>query len=175
MKRIIAAMALAAAAPAALADCNASSTGTNQLPNGYSVDAMSMGETCETAVILLVMRDSEGKPAYTWASGTDSLFGISYATTAEEMTVELDSLTGLSDDWNLQTSSELDPWPEDADGPVGGEFFFYPSEWVDREYYEAVRADDVPVFCHVQGMESLSCMALYPDRVEVLGFQTFPG
>jgi hypothetical protein len=48
-------------------------------------------------------------------------------------------------------------------------------EGVDRDSYEQVRVAKVPVFCYVQGMESLACVVLKDGGMSKIGLQTFPG
>jgi hypothetical protein len=62
-----------------------------------------------------------------------------------------------------------------AEHPVNGEFPFYPEPGVDRDYYEKARALRAPVFCYVQGMESMSFVALIEGGMVKLGVQSFPG
>ena len=67
------------------------------------------------------------------------------------------------------------PWPPGAQQPASGEFPFYPEEGVDRDYYEKARAARAPLFCYVQGMESMSCVAIIEGGMVKLGVQSFPG
>lgn len=41
--------------------------------------------------------------------------------------------------------------------------------------YEGYRAKARPVFCYVQGGESMACLLWDADRLVRLGVQTFPG
>ena len=59
--------------------------------------------------------------------------------------------------------------------PRSGEFPFYPEPYYDRSGYEVLRQSDVPLFCYVQGMESIACVALENGRMEKVGVQSFPG
>ncbi len=75
----------------------------------------------------------------------------------------------------MQTSAALPDWPANADGPQSGEFPFYPEAGYDRESYMTLRANDLPLFCYVQGMESMGCLAAADGEVTKIGVQSFPG
>jgi hypothetical protein len=73
------------------------------------------------------------------------------------------------------TTGQLPPWAEGADAPEAGEFPFYPAPGADRASHMAWRAANAPMFCHVQGIESASCLAIENGSVTELGVQSFPG
>ena len=75
----------------------------------------------------------------------------------------------------LQTSSALPEWPANAQAPQNGEFPFYPEEGYDRAAYNTLRANNLPLLCYVQGMESVACLALGDGELTKIGVQTFPG
>ncbi len=77
---------------------------------------------------------------------------------------------------------DLPKWRNGRSGPGTGreEFPFYPAEGMTRTRYEKLRARKLAMFCVVQGLESLVCIALDespsgPPSVVTLGFQSFPG
>lgn len=74
----------------------------------------------------------------------------------------------------LQTSSALPEWPASTEFPTNGEFPFYP-EGFTREAYNALRAAHLPLYCYVQGMESMACIVYGDGGVDKVGVQTFPG
>ena len=73
------------------------------------------------------------------------------------------------------STADLPVWPAGADAPDAGEFPFYVEEGFDRTGYEGMRAADRAMFCYVQGMESLACVAAVDGRLDKIGVQTFPG
>jgi len=82
---------------------------------------------------------------------------------------------GASTSTTFATTSALPEWAAGANGPVSGEFPFYLNEGWDRAAYDQLRASDVPVFCYVQGMESMNCLALQDGYLNSVGVQSFPG
>jgi hypothetical protein len=53
--------------------------------------------------------------------------------------------------------------------------FYLEPEWNDRVGYEELRARNAPMYCYVQGMESLACLALQDGQLYKIGVQSFPG
>jgi hypothetical protein len=89
------------------------------------------------------------------------------------------SMEAALNEWIWTPTSEgrtgdLGDWAEGEPGP-GGEFPFLPEEWISREDYLQLRKDNLPVFCHVQGRESLACYQLKNNALEKIGVQAFPG
>ena len=75
-----------------------------------------------------------------------------------------------------QTTADLPPWPHPAQGPTNSSGFeFDPEPWLNRETYLSMRARAQPMFCYVQGMESLACLVEQDGRLEKIGVQAFPG
>ncbi len=142
----------------------------------YYVDARVIGDTCETGVFLLILRDDDGAPEYTFAAPTRQMFAMEYAATRSEMADAIAEAVSTDGAGPWSRTSGLPEWAEGADAPGdGGEFPFYPEQWIDRDYYESMRNSGVPMYCHVQGIESMACLALHDERVEKIGIQTFPG
>jgi hypothetical protein len=68
------------------------------------------------------------------------------------------------------------PWPHPQQGPTTSSGFeFDPEPWINRETYLAMRARAEPMFCYVQGLESLACLVERHGRLEKIGVQAFPG
>jgi hypothetical protein len=89
-------------------------------------------------------------------------------------------MTRALGEWLLQShtfrsTADLPPWKKGDEQPTSGEFPFYPEAGVDRDGYEQWRAQRLPVFCYVQGMESMSCVVLKDGQMTKIGVQTFPG
>ena len=175
-----------AVAPHVWADCNASVSKKwnvgRSLP--YSVEASSVGPDCKRAVALLVVRDSKGEVKYSlsMASQDNAVFGnLADAPVADikNMRVALGDWldTGLSSKKNRL--SKFLEWKAGTDGPTESppaEFPFTVSSDVSQETYEGWRKQNVPVFCFVQGMESMRCVVLTKDgSVTEVGMQSFPG
>jgi len=73
------------------------------------------------------------------------------------------------------STGDLPVWEANATQPMSGEFPFYVEEGVNRERYETLRAQDAPMYCYVQGMESEACLVRENGRLTKIGVQSFPG
>ncbi|MAI89997.1 hypothetical protein [Ponticaulis sp.] len=161
---------------AAFADgCATTSSESISFGDNYIIEAVAIGDTCEHSIAVIVVRDGDGAPQYTEASPTQFLFGFDGVSTEQEMAGALDEYIGVPMmDGGVFSSAELPDWPEGADYP-GDEFPFYPEEWVDRAEYLRLQSLEAPVWCHVQGMESSSCLVLDGEYLYKIGVQSFPG
>lgn len=141
-----------------------------------SVSAIALGPSCETAALVLMLRDGEGALLYVGAHHPQDLFGF------EEATVSPAAMTAALEDWVAggwpERGGELPEWDDEAQGALGGEFPFYVEPWLDAELYNSIRDENGPILCYIQGMESLACIARYPDAFGAwvrIGAQSFPG
>lgn len=142
----------------------------------FSIEATTTGPDCARAVATMVVRDSSGAPVYTQSYETEHVMVLADARDTGAMEVALQGWTNPAANTLMQTTSALPDWPANATGPQSGEFPFYPEEGYDRESYMTLRANDLPLFCYVQGMESMACLAASGDgEVTKVGVQTFPG
>lgn len=141
----------------------------------YSVEASSDGPDCARAVATIVVRDSSGNPIYAEAHLAQHVMVLAPATTKAAMQTALADWSNPANNTTMQTTSALPDWPQGASGPQNGEFPFYPEPGYDRDGYLAIRAENAPLLCYVQGMESMSCLALRNGALEEIGVQTFPG
>ncbi len=171
---------LAACSPAEEADvmsagCDA--RGASQWAAGadtFSVEATTLGPDCARAVATLVVRNSSGEPIYAEAHVTSDVMTLA---TVQDSAAMQTALTEWVDASNaaMASTGALPEWAPNADAPSDGEFPFYPEEGYTRESFAALRAANYPMFCYVQGMESLSCITYGDGGIERIGAQTFPG
>ncbi len=167
-----AALVLACGVLPAKADCDARAR--SAWTKGVVAEAMSQGQTCANAVVTLVLRDSSGKPI--WVDARIAAQVMIFVGAADR-----NAMTRTLADWidqrksAMARSDKLPDWPQGAAAPKAGEFPFYPDGEVDREAYMKLRGAHVPMFCYVQGMESMACVAMTSDGVTKVGVQTFPG
>jgi len=139
----------------------------------HRAEAFSNGPNCEQAIVVIAVRGPDGSPQWIDAMKASDLMNFAEVKTVKAMQVALQ-------EWIVQSgpfrsAADLPPWVPGAEHPVNGEFPFYPEPGVDRDYYEKARALRAPVFCYVQGMESMSCVALIEGGMVKLGVQSFPG
>jgi hypothetical protein len=179
---IAGALALAACSPAAeeaenlAPNCDARAASAWTASDAqYSVEATSAGPDCARAVATFVVRDSSGAPIYAEAYQAQHVMVLSNVSDAAAMETALRTWTDPANNTTMVTTSALPDWPARANGPENGEFPFYVDESVDRDTYLGLRQADVPLLCFVQGMESLTCLALRNGQLEKVGVQTFPG
>lgn len=140
----------------------------------HRVDAFSNGAICAHAVVTLVVRAGDGKALWVDAAPAAQLMTFVEVRTRQQMTRALGEWT--SQNHMFKSTAELPEWKKGAERPASGEFPFYPESGTDREMYEQVRAAKQPLFCYVQGMESMACIALAADgQMTKVGVQAFPG
>lgn len=181
----IAALALAACgarddAPAPLVEaanlCPASTNstwaaGANAV---FSIDAAVTGPDCAQATATIAIHTPGGATVWTQSYPAEQLMTLAGATAPEDMQRRLGEWIvpgGAAAD----STGDLPEWSAQDDSPMNGEFPFYPEEGIDRAAYAALRARDAPMYCYVQGMESLACLAWDSGALTLVGLQTFPG
>lgn len=140
-----------------------------------SVEAITTGPDCARAVATLIIRNGSGEPIYSATHIPSQVMTLAPASTPQAMQAALAEWIDPAGNTTMQTSSALPEWPANADSPQNGEFPFYRAEGYTRELYNEVRSANVPLYCYVQGMESLNCLALRDGALETVGVQSFPG
>ena len=162
--------------PDALRGCQASATGVWHASANHAlqVEATSAGPDCTHAVATIAVRDMSGKVLWADAAPSEHLMTLAQARDLPAMEHALAEWIDSSNR-TIATSSALPDWPQGADAPQNGEFPFYPESEFNRDAYLALRTANVPVFCYVQGMESLACVALQNGEMTKVGVQSFPG
>jgi len=143
-------------------------------PNA-SIEAITTGPDCARAVATLIIRNGSGEPLYAETHIPSQVMTLAQASTPAAMQTALQEWIDPASNTTRITSAALPEWPEAAASPQNGEFPFYPEEGFTRDYYLALRAADVPLYCFVQGMESMACLALRDGALEKVGVQSFPG
>lgn len=139
----------------------------------FSVEATTVGPDCARAVATLVIRNASGEPIWADARVAADIMTLAPAHDIAAMNAALGEWTTNSS--TMQSTSALPNWPANAGGPQSGEFPFYPNDGYTRESYSAMRTANDPMFCYVQGMESLSCLIYGDGGIEQIGLQVFPG
>ena len=135
--------------------------------NGLTIEAFSQGDTCENAVVTLVIRDKEGKPIWARAHVASQLLNFS-----EQPSTDAKGMIGKLGGWisgeGFMTS--VDKLTFD------GEFPFTVSSDIEAAALKAYRKQKLPLFCYIQGIESGNCLALdKKGQIVELGVQSFPG
>lgn len=159
----------------AAADCTGTAAAPWKQKPGYMINAIAEGPDCGKAVAVIVVRDADGNAIYHESYVAEHVMVLAGADGAVALGNALSEWIDTSSP-SFATTADLPEWAEGADYPVNGEFPFYPTEEVTREVWNRIRAAKSPVFCYVQGMESLACIADDPELgFYPIGVQTFPG
>lgn len=166
----------AAASPARSADCNAQASAPwRQSGQGVVAEARSLGARCDKAKIELTLRSARGKALMSFASTADAIMTFADVKTKAAMQAKLASWLAEAMR-TMPTSAKLPDWKPNQTEPSDGEFPFVVDEGVTRPFYLSMRKAKLPMFCFVQGMESLGCAVMRPNgEATRLGAQTFPG
>lgn len=178
MKTYLAAAAFAIAAftgAASAKDCSGIAGASWPAMKGYTVGAIAGGPDCGKAVALLVIRDADNNPVWHESYVAGQVMLLAGAEDSAALSKALAEWIDVSNP-QFETTANLPEWAEGADMPMSGEFAFYPEEGVDREAWAKIRAAKTPVYCYVQGMESMACLTVDPENgLYKVGVQTFPG
>lgn len=146
----------------------------------YTAEASVLGATCQQGVAVVVIRQREGTPIYTWAGQTDYIFGLKDAADAAAMRTALLEWIDQGTDGPQKTGT-LPVWEETDGQPKRTEFPFMPVEGTDKAQWEQLKKDNLEMFCFPQGVESSNCAVLrhgednVPAAMEDIGVQLFPG
>jgi hypothetical protein len=145
-------------------------------PAELTASAVTTGPTCEKAAVLLVVRNDEQDPLLVWSSPTSDVFSLYDRADAAAMTAGLKEWLDQSSN-SMPSSSKLPEWKTGAEAPgdPASEFPFHVSEWLDRDTYEALRAEDLVTFMFPQGRESAVVYAYRDLQLDEVGIQQFPG
>ncbi len=144
-------------------------------PANFKVEAAAYGTDCARAVVTLALRDESGDAVYTFAGTADKLLGFETVTDQASLATALTDWSVEVADGGMTTTAELPEWKTGADYPIMGDFPFYIEGDLTREQYEALRAEARPMYCHVQGRESLACLDLTDPFANKIGVQALPG
>lgn len=144
-------------------------------PANYSVEGAAFGGDCTTATVSLVVRDEDGAAIYTFAGTADKLLGFETVTDVGTLSSALSDWVGETGDAYMSVTSDLPEWAAGAEYPIMGDFPFYVEGEMARDQYEALRAAAKPMYCHVQGRESLACLELEAPFANKIGVQALPG
>lgn len=158
------------------ADCAAKASAPwTEGGKGIVAEATSSGPRCGAAKLALVLRGAGGEVLFKFDATADSVMPFVQVKSKADMQAALASWVADART-QMPTTAKLPNWKQGQDQPSDGEFPFYPDEGVKRAEYLALRAAKRPMFCFVQGMESLSCLVIGADgKAKTIGAQSFPG
>jgi len=139
----------------------------------YTVEASTMGPTCNQTVATLAIRAREGSPIYASSHISAQIFGLKDAADPAAMKTALEEW--VSNQGGMANTEGLSPWEETDGQPKRREFPFMPESWIDEQYWNTLRSEKLDMFCFVQGGESMRCAVLRDGQMEDIGLQLFPG
>jgi hypothetical protein len=160
----------------AAAGCTASASKTWRADanSNLKIEAFTEGPDCAHAVATLIIRDAENNALWAHAVASEHLMTLAQARDHRAMQAALSQWISF-DNHTMATTSALPDWPVNAAGPQNGEFPFYPAAGLDRDAYMTLRQNNLPLYCYVQGMESLACLAWSDGGLQEVGVQSVPG
>jgi hypothetical protein len=171
---VLAATSVAASAQASGCNLGVAKAWVPFKGHAYGSEAYSNGASCAGAVVTIVVRARGKQVLWTDAMPTAQLMTFVEAKTPRKMKAAL--VDWLAQPHTFKSSADLPDWKKGADAPDAGEFPFYPEAGVYRDTYMQIRAEKQAMFCYVQGMESMACVAIAKDGAATkVGLQTFPG
>jgi hypothetical protein len=159
--------------PAAYCDAEAGIEWHTSDSQRFAVTARTSGPSCAQSVALLIVRNAAGAVVWTDALPAARVMGLNEPTTRTPMTSALAEWIGYGAQG--RTTAELPPWPRANVPPSANGFEFAPEPWLSRSSYLDMRARAQPMFCYIQGMESLACLVISDEGLEKIGVQSFPG
>lgn len=139
----------------------------------FQIEAVSSGPRCATARVVLSIRNSAGTLLHRRTYRADQVMGLYNASNRAQMRTELRTWITFRGGENFHDN--LPAWPRGASEPEEREFPFRPADTITRAQYNAVITQRTPVYCYVQGMESLNCLMLRDGTLVPFGIQSFPG
>ena len=139
----------------------------------YGAEAYSNGSACADAVVTIVVRS---KRQVLWVDARPAAQLMTFVEAKTPPAMKRALADWLRQQHMFKSSADLPAWNKGADAPVAGEFPFYPEAGVDRDTYLQIRGERQAMFCYVQGMESMACVAIANDGAATkVGVQSFPG
>lgn len=150
---------------------------------GWQVVGDAVGADCRSASVTIYIVDPAGGVARTdtfKAADLRAVFGEAAAQPATDrasMSAALSSWIAPNDDQLFKSTGNLAPWATARPQPAGagGSFPFTPETGEDRTAYEKLRKSNLPLFCYVQGAETMRCVVVEKGVLRSIGLQSFPG
>jgi hypothetical protein len=151
--------------------------------DGWRVVGDATGADCKTAQVTIYILDPAGGVARSdsfKAADLRAIFGDAAEKPAKDrasMSAALSAWIAPNDDQLFKHTGDLPPWATARAEPAGagGEFPFRPDDGTSRAAFEKLRAANLPMFCYVQGSESMRCVVVEKGVLRSIGVQSFPG
>lgn len=131
----------------------------------FIVEADAYGDSCANATVTIRFRSRGGAILYERAYRLADI-PLAFNPNADRATLRADLEAWIANTAGAPTADWLPPWTRGAERPPG----FQPA--TTRNFYEAARGAQGPLFCYPDGGESNACLALAGERVTLLGSLT---
>lgn len=142
-----------------------------------TISASYEGADCLSAEAALTVTDTNGKQLYTFSLPVEVARNTIFAEadSADKMRAALADWIDPASNTTMQTTGGLPEWKPGVEQPGNDEFPFMPE--VSRDEYAKLRGENRPLYCHVQGGESMACLAFdeAAGTMVKVGLQRFPG
>jgi hypothetical protein len=129
-----------------------------------TITARSEGPSCKQAVVVLVARDADGEPLWTFASAYYDMTAGGVAP-ADAPAVSAEQVDGFLQGWanvTVQRSGQLPAWRAGAAAPGDGRTLTYSTPFA-REAYEALRQRDLRIICYAASVTATQCLVIDPS------------
>lgn len=137
------------------------------------IEARSSGPTCATAEIVLSIQNGAGRILHRDEFNADHVAALYDATTPAKMRAAL--RTWIDPRLETRFHANLPNWRRGQAEPDAREFPFLPADGMTRDRYMSIKTNRTPVYCYIQGIESINCVVLQGGALVPFGVQTFPG
>lgn len=147
--------------------CTVREARTIDWPNAdapVEVSALAHGPTCEHAVATLTIRDDAGAPLWVHAATYYDLSvgGVAPESPEPVAQPELAQFLASWTDVTLMNASQLPQWSAEAASlSESADTFTYATAY-DRDSYEAMREQNLPLLCYAAAAEATHCLAIEP-------------
>lgn len=132
---------------------------------------------CASGDATLTIATLEGVQVYTFALPVSVAANTVFADAKDQqsMAMALAQWVDPASNTTMQNTGALPAWAANEEQPGNAEFPFMPE--ISREEYAALRTKNVPLYCHVQGGESMACLVYdaAAKKITKVGLQRFPG
>jgi hypothetical protein len=122
----------------------------------------------------MIIRDSHGALEQSFSLGAVDTQVLSGAESAQDMQRRLGEWitpAGAAAD----STGDLPAWETGAEAPASDGGPFAPTLGMGRAEYEALRAEDAPMYCYESGRESVTCLAVHSGGLTEIGVRTYAG
>lgn len=135
---------------------------------GYRILADATGECAEAQLGLTIVGPGNGALAGIGYASRDIPQAFGDLSSREAVEASLRAWSDANAAGRPRHTGDLPLWPEGSDSPGDAVFGFTVRESFDPARYEALRAQNLPMFCHEAELNGLKCYVLEADSTVFL-------